>query len=143
MIDIKTGHITIDSNNSINPNLTILELKNLNLGESQVETDFQNGWTSITVKNLKIENEYFLMTFSFFNSTIQVISFIVDQNPIQTNKSWWDHSIEKEKIKQKEYSDWLDREIGTKRKFNWGEIESVFDNKGGGSSIIMRYIKNK
>ncbi|WP_347838222.1 hypothetical protein [uncultured Draconibacterium sp.] len=141
MIDITTGHITIDSNNSINPELTILELKNLNLGESQIETDLQNGWTRIQVNNLKIDNEYFLMTFSFLNSAIQIISFIVDNKPIQTNKSWYDYSIKNEKLKQKEYSDWLDRQIGSKRKFKWGEIESVLDNKGGGSSIVMRYGK--
>ena len=54
--------------------------------------------------------------------------------------SWNDWSETKAIQNKIEYDHWLNNEAGAQRVFQWGKIEALYDPKGGGSGIILRYI---
>ncbi|TDQ28151.1 hypothetical protein [Zeaxanthinibacter enoshimensis] len=139
MIDSKTGNIIVNSNLSIGPNSGFLEIKNLELGESQETLEMGNEWRWINIKNIKIENEYFLFSLGFKYEKLDQISFIVDRHPFNLNSTWDSWTEEEELKKLKYFKKWMNREIGKLREFEWGNITAVYDPKGGASSMMIEY----
>lgn len=53
--------------------------------------------------------------------------------------SWDDHSREKEMARKAAHDTWLARALPSPPDVSWGSVVSVFDEKTGGSAIVVRY----
>ena len=96
-----------------------------------------NGFIHYTIRDVKLQGNYFYFSFCFFGERQQMLSFGFKNQ--QGMLSWDDWSEAKEIQNRVEHDHWLDNEIGTRRVFPWGKIEAYFDPKGGGSGIVLRY----
>mgnify|MGYP000669303626 CR=1 FL=1 len=136
MIDPKNGNIRLNSTLSLNSNSEFQIIKSLKLGETR---EMGNEWKWIDIKNITIENEYYLFSLGFKNEKLNHISFNVDDKPFDLNSNW-DSWTEKQELKKYKYfKKWLNRKIGKEREFDWGSISASYDPKGGFSSIEIKY----
>ena len=141
MIDINTGNITLNKDFIINRNSNFDSVRKLELGEIQEVDDMGNGWIWLRIKNILVSGEYFNISFAFDNLKIKELSFIVSDKKFNLESKSTDWNEQKESEKLKMYQDWLKKKIGSQRQFNWGEIWTDYDKKGGCSSIGLRYNK--
>jgi len=139
MIDIKTGNITLDKDFIINQNSTFDSVCKMGLGEILEVDDMVNGWTWLRIKNVSVSGLFFNISFAFNNLTLKELSFIVSDKKFDLESNWVDWREQNEVEKLKTFKDWLKKEIGRQRKFDWGEIWADYDRKGGFSSIGLRY----
>jgi hypothetical protein len=98
----------------------------------------KSGWKNYTIRNIQLDNLYFIFTFHFEKDILRHLDFIVSENPIVAG-SWDDWSEKEEEKKRNDYNNWLTKEIGKSREFPWGRVDAIFDRIGGGTSIILRY----
>ena len=139
MIDIKTGNITFDKDFVINQNSDFDSVSKMELGETQEIDDMGNGWIWLRIKNISNSGYFFNISFAFKNQILKELSFIVSEKKFDLNPNWTDWSEKDELKKLKKYKNWLNKEIGENREFDWGQIWSNYDPKGGFSSIGLRY----
>ena len=101
MIDSKTGNISINNILTLKPNFRFQEIKDLKLGEIQETREMGTEWKWIDIKNLKIENEYYLFFLGFKNKKLKLISFNVNTKPFELDSSWnsWTEKQELKKYK--------------------------------------------
>lgn len=139
MIDIKTGNITFDKDFVLNQNSDFDSVSKMDLGEIQEVDDLGNGWTWLRIKNISNSGYFLNMSFAFKNQILKELSFIVSDKRYASNSNWSDWSEQKELDDLEFYNDWLNKEIGNQREFDWGNIWATYDRKGGSSSIGLRY----
>jgi hypothetical protein len=142
MIDIETGSLRLSNDLVISYNYSLDSLKKYELGETHEETIFGNGWARYWIRNLKIGNSYYFLNFGFYNGKFKEVVFKIDdkRHDLKDLGHRWDDWDEREERNLAvKYNSWLDKTIGKERKFNWGEIWSEYDPKGGSSSIGLRY----
>lgn len=139
VIDRNTGQLKFSNEFIISKRTTAKQIVDY-FGEENVEfRDVQTGWKHFSVRNAKIGDAYLNLTFYFERDILNMISFTVSDK-FFIEGSWDNWSLENELEKQKYYDQWLTKEIGAKREFDWGTIVSFYDNKGGFSSIVLKYI---
>jgi hypothetical protein len=141
LIDVSNGHFLF-SNTFTMSNRTTPDNLILYFGKENVKiSDMQNGWRHYIVSNVQNEKIYLSLTFYFENNTLSFLSFTIDDKPISTN--FWDNWSKENEIQKRLYfDDWLTKQFGKKREFSWGTIGAFFDEKGGFSSIVLRYEPN-
>ena len=139
MIDIRTGNITIDTNLTINQNSDYDSVSKMNLGEIQEVDDMGNGWIWIRTKNIMISGYFFNISFGFNNNRIKELYFVLSESRFYINSDWSDWSEKKELENLEFYNDWLKKDIGSQREFDWGQVWADYNRKGGFSSIGLRY----
>jgi hypothetical protein len=142
MIDIRTGHITIDTNLTINKNSDFESVRKMKLGEIQQVDDMGNDWIWIRIKNIVISGYFFNFSFGFNKNRIKELYFAMSDSRFDINSDWSESSEKKELGKLEFYNDWLKKEIGSQRLFDWGQVWADYDRKGGFSSIGLRYNDN-
>ena len=129
--------MSISSEIELAPNDSFQKIDNLKLGEIQETRDMKTGYKWITTKNVKINQEYFILDFCFFNDAFVMLSFLVDDKKFDLNGSWGSEG--KEKNKERKYKNWVNDKLGHEGQFPWGEVLASFGQKGGFSSISIRY----
>ena len=140
LIDKFNGHLLLSNDFEVSPDKKPEDLL-LYFGQKNVKIrDIKNGWEHYVISNIKKGNIYFWGTFYFENDILSFLSFVIDDKLILTD-SWDNWSEEKELQKREHYDKWLTEQLGKKREFSWGTVGAFFDNKGGQSSIVLRYRK--
>lgn len=109
------------------------------LGEVREVRDMGNGYKWLDIKNIKIQNEYYIISLCFKEQELTELSMVVKDERFDLSSDWRTWSEEKEKEDLKKYQNWLDKELGKKTKFHWGDVWAAYDSKGGSSSIGIRY----
>lgn len=128
MIDISTGSIDIGEI-TLSPTLTVDQFKNSGLYNG---ASLERIYTLKGTKN--ISNKNFIVSIYFLNSYLKEIHLYDTED----NSEDWSESNELDKKKRQD--EWLKSLLGKGAyKYPWGVIESLFDPKGGFSSIIIRY----
>lgn len=109
------------------------------LGAEKFEViDIHSGCTHCKIRNVKLEEQYFLFDFYFNNDLLHSVIFIVSDIPIGAG-NWDDWSEKKEQENKRFYDKWLTAQLGNYRKFKWGAVEALYDARAGGSSISLNY----
>lgn len=139
MIDRKTGFVELAFDQTIKPTLSLGEIESMDIGESQSEGDMGNGWKWYNVRNVKIVDLYFIISFGFFNERLKELSFVFSTTKYNLSKGLesWDENEERQKAVI--FNNWLKSELGSEKTFGWGEVWADYDEKGGSSSIGIRY----
>ena len=79
----------------------------------------------------------FVIVLFFHGEDLKMVDFAHSDPKFGT--SWDDYSVEKEMNRKASHDQWLSACIGLQRAFPWGSVWSGYDERGGGSSIFVRY----
>ena len=139
MIDRRTGNIRLTDSLELRPKLNFDLLEKQSLGEVREVRDMGNGYKWLDIKNIKIQNEYYIISLCFKEQELTELSMVVNDERFDLSSDWSTWSEEKEKEDLKKYQNWLEKELGKKTKFHWGDVWAAYDSKGGSSSIGIRY----
>lgn len=137
MIDIQTGELISDSGNRIGPNIKRDMFLASEISENATIFVKNEPWCSYRVAELRISGLNFIIILFFYGQDLNRIDML-NSNP-QFGETWNDWSEEKELQRKESHEKWLDKIIGSKRNFSWGNIDSVYDQKSGTSLIIITY----
>lgn len=139
MIDKKTGFVELAFDKTIKPTMSLGEIKSMDVGENLSETDMGNGWKWYNVKNVKIVDLYFIISFGFLNERLKELSFAFSNTKYDLSKGWESWNENEEGQKAVTFNNWLKAELGSEKTFGWGEVWADYDEKSGNSSIGIRY----
>lgn len=140
MIDINTGHLLIDNEQTITPQITLATIEKWQLGTAQKTRRMGNTWDWVDVKNLKIDQLYLNISFFFKDNKIGGFTFTFQDKPYDLNPSWDSWSKEAEETNLVRFNNWLDQQFGEKRVLEWGKVKAFYDSKSAGSSIKLSYV---
>lgn len=100
--------------------------------------DMGNGYVWYDVPETEILGKTLIFRMCFYNGTLDFLSFaLVD--PELYGKSWDDWSEEKEILCASHTREWLEKNGYKIGKFNWGEVWTGYDPKGGLGGGGVRY----
>lgn len=139
MIDPQTGDLNISEAVQITPGASLEWIVDLNLGEVQELRDMNNGWKWLTTKNVMVGQDYFILTFCFHTNALVRVDLIVSAHKYDLTAGWDTWSEVSETQRLADFRKWLEKEVGIKKKFNWGSAEALFDRKSGASTIVLKY----
>ncbi len=135
IIDIHNGSFHLNNNEIISRKSSYSEI--ISYKSTDHAQNMGNGYGWIYFRNIFIDNLYFFLAVSFYKETIKSINFSFSPKPQEMN---WDNWDQKEELELKKlFDEWLDNNIGKKRNFNWGKINSYYDKREGNSGIIIEY----
>ena len=136
IIDSETGSFHISSKIVISKDKLYNEI--LKLAPKNKTWDITNGYKWIYFKNAIIEGLFFNIDVCFHNEKLFSIDFNFSDKESKIRS--WDSWNENEELKQKDlYENWLTKLFGKKRDFEWGKIGAYYDQRGGSTSINIRY----
>lgn len=124
-IDISNGNINIDGE-ILHKRYTFEDFKKSSLFSEQKPEQY------IQLGRHFVGDRYFFLSIMFRNDALKCISLSLDDDRC---KGWEDEP--KLKIIHDEYL--ISEGISPDNNYDWGKIESVFDERGGFSSIIISY----
>ena len=139
MIDRKTGFLELAFDKTIKPTMSLREIKSMDIGESQSEIDMGNGWKWYNVGNVKVAELYFIISFGFLNDRLNQLSLGFSNSKYDLSKGWESWNEKEERRNAVVFDNWLKAELGSGKTFSWGEVWADYDEKGGSSSIGIRY----
>jgi len=139
MIDKKTGFVKLASDKIIKPTMSLGQIKSMDIWESQSEIDMGNGWKWYNVRNVKFASLYFTISFGFLDERLKKLSLGFSNSKYDPSKGWESWSETEERQNAGIFENWLNEELGSGKAFSWGEVWANYDEKGGGSSIGIRY----
>lgn len=152
MIDERTGEITIPIDNfRIHKDLNEKELTDSLYYNNYLreKSDMKTGYIWYYFSPVSLMNREIIFVLCLRNGTLDRVEFCVDSNDLPSSWSNWSEEGE---LKRKQLNEELLFRIfndGVKRNkfperydFTWGHIISVYDQKSGGSDIILRYNKD-
>lgn len=141
IIDINSGNIDLNDNLKVTSKTSFEEIT-IQLTSYQIAKEFvnhNNGYEWIYLKNVEILPVSYHFGFCFYKDKLKYVDFgLSDINEIK-KQNWNDWSEENELSKKEFYDDYLNILIGRKRKFQWGKIETIYDPRGGTTSILLKY----
>jgi len=143
MINKKTGEIRFPGwDVSLGPSFTRQRLLNSPLSEGakvRVQNEPYCSWSLIPIR--WEDNKWWHTTVFFKGETLYQVNLGVSENEL--GSEWKDWSEETEMNKRDYYVDLLGRLFGFSGvkhlELSWGNIEAVYDEKTGGSYIIIKY----
>ena len=139
MIDKTKGHIRLNGSLHLEPNSSFEMIERQKLGGLQEIRAMGNGYKWLDIKNIQIDNQYFIMSLCFIKGKLSQLTMVINDKPFNLNSGWdtWSEKAEKEKLKK--FENWLNKELDKERKFNWGEVWANYDPRGDSSSIGIKY----
>jgi len=140
MLDKNTGTLSIDEGIKFGPHTGFNMIKDFMLGENpEVVGTSDAQEQKINFRNVSVDGRYFIFRLNFTNNKLFLLEIFISPVPFQFNQDWNSWNYEDE-MKHLEYCKaWLQKEVGSKRNFNWGSIWCGYDSLGGFSSIKIRY----
>ncbi len=137
LIDIDSGHIQINKKLFYHK-MSFEEALNQS-GEFKRETlDYKNGYKWINLNEIELFDYFFHFGLCFKNDHLDYIDFGFSSLD-ELKKTWADWTEANQLSKKEFYKKWLTDNLGKKRKFNWGKIETYYDQKGGTTGILIQY----
>lgn len=139
IIDLKTGELNLNISKKVGSSSTKSDLLNCNLGSIPNEVSYGNGWGWLFYDNIILDGQMFSIGFSFFNDLLKSIqiNFSEHLRHIKENSDNW--TEKNELLRMDKYDEFLTRQIGKQRDFDWGYIVASYHPKDGISNIILRY----
>ena len=122
MINKKNGHLKISPEIELAPFDSFENINKLKLGEIQETRDMKNGYKWLDTKNVKIDNEYYNLSFGFLNEELKMLNFIVDDKKFDLKENWDNWTEEKEKIMEQKCKKWVINKLGHDGPFPWGRV---------------------
>ncbi|MBW8199754.1 hypothetical protein [Flagellimonas abyssi] len=140
MLDKNTGTLSIDEGIKFGPKTDFNIIKDFMLGENpEVIGTSDAQEQKIIFRNVAIDGRYFILRLSFSYNKLILLEIFINTVPFYFKENWNNWSYEDEMEHLEYCKNWLQREVGTKRNFDWGSIWCGYDSLGGFSSIKINY----
>lgn len=139
MIDRASGTIRFDQHPEavIVPTLARVAFLAAPVWEGRGISVQNEPWCSWRVGDLAADGRELVAIFSFHGEQLRMITLsVVDP---EFGSSWSDWSKERELARKALHDRILEKDLGLRRSFGWGVASSSYDDKSGGSSIVVRY----
>ena len=137
MINVTTGEITVESFPiKLGPSFKREDLSKLPItSKSQVVNE---PFHSYSLGKVIIDGKVILVLLYFYEQCLESIELANASE--EFGQTWDDWSPVKEMKRKESHDRWLKEQTGyTSHVYSWGEIDSSYDPKSGGSSITIRY----
>ena len=138
-IELATGTITTDAGERIRPDLRRNAFEASGLADGATVLTRNDPWMSWSVAR-SIGGRPFRLGLYFHRERLEMVVMAIDEPAF--GSSWADWSLASEMARKAAHEEWLakiDPSLGEGREFPWGVLESTYDEKGGGSQIVLRY----
>jgi len=139
MIDRKTGSITLSETLKIRAGDNVDAIILLGTSNNQAIKDMKNGWKWLTAKNLRVNEQYYILSFGFQADALKQIQLIVSKDRFDLTENWDDWSETNELKLLTDLRIWVINELGREGTFDWGNVRAAYDRKAGSSSITITY----
>ncbi len=139
MIEPKSGRLVLGTDNCIVPFMALEAIQQMQLGETQKLRNMGNGWSWLDIKNLKLEVHFYNISFLFKQDILQGMTFVFQDEAYPLTASWDTWNEKEERAQAIHFNNWLDEILSNKRHFDWGEAWAGYDQRGGASSIRIKY----
>ncbi len=136
MIDAQTGQVTI-GRFVVTRDLQRDDFVSSAFYASGYETSPQQGWYIANAKSQRDKGDEFAINLLFKGQRLAAVHIARADAAFGTDWSNW--SQKAELARKLAHDVLLEHDLGNARDFAWGSVESVFDAKGGGSLIVIRY----
>ena len=136
MIEPQSGQITI-GNLVIEPNLRREDFITSALFLKGDFTNPQQGWYMAIAKRQRENGCEFAVSLLFQGQRLAAVH--VARADVDFGSDWSEWSETAERQRKAAHDVLLHRDLVAEREFEWGRAESVFDEKGGGSLIVVQY----
>jgi hypothetical protein len=141
MIARTTGEVELPSNGvRISPSLTREEFLASALARASRELVRNEPYCTFALPPAQFDAHQFAWSLSFHGSRLESVT-IACADP-EFGSSWADWSEERELARKRFHDVLLQSVLGpdwNRHPFSWGRVDSVFDQKSGASSIVLRY----
>jgi hypothetical protein len=140
MIDSATGEIGLDSGESIGPSLTLKAFLASPLAGGACPHALSGGtpWSIFDLGRRAIGGQTFAATLRFEGAALRMVQLSLVQST--ASSSWDDWSEDTELARKARHDAWLEGQLGALPWWrSWGEVRSVYDPRGGSSSIQITY----
>lgn len=138
ILDPKNGSLRISDCSVITQETVLQEIVDL-FGVDQVKiVDHTNGCQTVSVPNILISEYWFCFSFEFRNNLLYGIRIVLDEKEFSGGWETWSEAEEMRRLTLCEK--WLYQQ--TRRSephFSWGNIQTLYDSKGGFASIMLKY----
>jgi hypothetical protein len=139
MFDATTGVLTFEEPSvTIAPWLTRDLFANSSMVAHATTESDPNGqfhkWRLVHCRSADLD---FAVEITFEHQRL-MMTILCDEDP-RFGMSWADHSLEKELARKASHDAWLMRTLGPQREFAWGKVWSGYEDRSGGSMIVVRY----
>ncbi|HEV2293593.1 MAG TPA: hypothetical protein VGR35_07045 [Tepidisphaeraceae bacterium] len=137
MFDAATGVLTFEQPPvTIAPRLTRDLFANSSMVARATTASDPNGkYHKWRLRQCRSAGVAFFVEITFEEQRLMML-MMADENP-RFGTSWADHSLEKEMARKASHDAWLTRTLGPQREFPWGKVWSGYEDRSGGSSIVV------
>jgi hypothetical protein len=105
---------------------------------SQSRPGVQNPpWRTYSLPQIPLADSILHINILFNGEHLDSLSLAHSAEPF--GLSWGDWSKEKELARKNFHETWLNQIYAPVGRYPWGKIESLYDDRGGSSSILIRY----
>jgi hypothetical protein len=140
MIDPSTGALAFEEPAiQIAPTLTRSQFRGADWAAGAISQTANEPWHSwkLPAERYRSRGVAFVVVLYFHGERLAMIDLACNEPAY--GKSWADFSMENEMKRKHAHDQWLVPSVGKQRDFPWGTITSEYDDRAGGSSIIIRY----
>lgn len=137
MINPITGHLKVNAQNTIIPNMLREDFESLKL--ESISTYKSKEIEIIQSKNTKIDEYYFNLNFHFYSGKLKHTTFTFQSEMYSENQGWANWSQAKEMENLERFKIWIQNIFGNNSDLEWGKIKALYDTKTGMSLIEVNY----
>lgn len=138
-LDTKTGTLTTDRGEAITPSLTRSSFLASSLGSEAVPSVRNEPYASWWVRR-ELGGRSFHITIYFEGERLRSLDLALTDSAFGT--TWSDWSRERELARKAAHDSWLsevDSTLAPPRRYGWGQVASVFDERAGASVIVLAF----
>ncbi len=139
MIDKETGSIRLSDSCQLRAGDAFPDASTFPPGEVQQVVDHENGWQWLTIKNVVVDGQYVILSLGYQANALRQVELMVSQNQHDLTAGWDSWSVQHELDTLTALRVWLRNELGREGRFAWGNVQAIYDSKGGCSTISIRY----
>jgi hypothetical protein len=137
--DPSSGTLTTDDGEQIGPGLTRTEFLASPLAATAEPLSINEPHASWRVAR-SFGRRPFQLGLFFEADRLQVV--VLAQEDALFGSSWTDWSLEREMARKAAHEAWLatfDPAIGHSHGYDWGSVQSIYDDRSAGSQIVLNY----
>lgn len=142
MIERETGHLLLAPQVRIRPGDSLSAVAAIGLGESQAVEDRATGWQWLIVRNVPVDQRYFILYFGFYQDQLRNVRLVFSPDQYAPNSSWEDWSEQGELTVLRALRQWLHSELGREGAFPWGTVTADYDANGSSSVVTIHYYES-
>ncbi len=140
LFNIQTGEFTINDKLIVSKSLRIEELTSKFDKELMADENNSNLISTFHIRNLKIDDLYFILNFRFESRSLTRFQFILQQQSYSEFASWDDFDAKEEEEKGVFLTNWFENQIkGQPTSQSWGTAGVAYDFHNISYSIIVAF----